>query len=80
MRSFGSRTDSLVVDEPLYAFYLRETGMDHPGREEILASQSDDWRRVARELTPSTAGRPSSTRSTCPTTCCPRWSAHGCVR
>ena len=51
MRAFSSRSDSLVVDEPLYAFYLRETGIDHPGRDQILASQANDWRRVARELT-----------------------------
>ncbi len=51
MRSFGSRDDSLVVDEPLYSFYLRASGVEHPGREAILKSQPDDWRRVARQLT-----------------------------
>jgi hypothetical protein len=51
MRSFGSRQDTCVVDEPLYAFFLHETGMDHPGREAILASQPQSWRRVARDLT-----------------------------
>ncbi len=62
MRSFGSRADTLVVDEPLYACYLAATGLDHPGRAEILASQSTDWRRVAAELTgPLPAGRRSGT-------------------
>jgi hypothetical protein len=51
MRSFGSRTDTLVVDEPLYASYLAATGIEHPGRAEVLASQPTDWRRVARALT-----------------------------
>ncbi|WP_433079787.1 HAD family hydrolase [Dactylosporangium sp. CA-052675] len=43
MRSFGARPDTVVVDEPLYAHYLAETGLDHPGREEILASQPRRW-------------------------------------
>jgi Sulfotransferase domain len=51
MRSFGNRRDTTVVDEPLYAAYLRATGIVHPGREEILAAQSDDWRVVTAQLT-----------------------------
>lgn len=39
MRSWENRPDSVVVDEPLYAVYLSRTGLDHPGREEVLASQ-----------------------------------------
>ncbi len=50
MRSFGNRPDTAVVDEPLYAAYLRETGLDHPARDEILAAQDDDWRRVTAAL------------------------------
>jgi hypothetical protein len=50
MRSWGSRSDTVVVDEPLYAFYLRHTPVGHPGREAILASQPDDWRAVLDEL------------------------------
>ena len=37
-----------VVDEPLYAAYLAETGLDHPGRDEVIASQPTDWRRGVR--------------------------------
>lgn len=51
MRSFGARPDTLVVDEPLYAHYLARTGLDHPGRAEVLASQPQDWREVAAALT-----------------------------
>jgi hypothetical protein len=51
MRSFGSRADTVVVDEPLYAYYLRATGLDHPGREAVLASQPQRWQEVATELT-----------------------------
>ncbi len=36
MYSFAQRTDTTVVDEPLYAHYLRVTGRDHPGREDVL--------------------------------------------
>lgn len=39
MRSFSSRSDTAVVDEPLYAHYLVKTGIHHPGREEIIKSQ-----------------------------------------
>jgi hypothetical protein len=51
MRSFGSRGDALVVDEPLYAYYLNATGIEHPGRDEVMASQPTDWPSVARALT-----------------------------
>ena len=37
MRSWGNRSDTLVVDEPFYAHYLQVTGLDHPGRDEIIA-------------------------------------------
>lgn len=51
MRSFENRADCSVVDEPLYAAYLDQTGLDHPGRDDILASQSTDWRVVLDQLT-----------------------------
>jgi hypothetical protein len=51
MRSFGSRADTLVVDEPLYAYYLDATGLDHPGRADVLASQPHRWQDVAGDLT-----------------------------
>jgi hypothetical protein len=51
MRAWENRPDTAVVDEPLYAFYLARTGIDHPGRAEVLASQPDDWRVVLDRLT-----------------------------
>lgn len=51
MRSFENRPDCTVVDEPLYAAYLVATGIDHPARDEVIASQPTDWREVARALT-----------------------------
>jgi hypothetical protein len=50
MRSFGNRPDCAVIDEPFYAAYLHATGIDHPMRAEILASQPTDPREVARLL------------------------------
>jgi hypothetical protein len=50
MRAWENRSDSLVVDEPLYAHYLAATGIDHPGREEVLASGDTDWRHVVAAL------------------------------
>lgn len=51
LRSWGARADTYVTDEPLYAHYLAATGLDHPGRDEILAAQPNDWREVAAWLT-----------------------------
>lgn len=50
MRSWENRTDTRVVDEPFYAHYLEATGLDHPGRDEILAHHERDWRRVVESL------------------------------
>jgi hypothetical protein len=49
MRSFENRADCVGVrDEPFYAAFLAESGKAHPMRAEVLASQPQDWRRVAR--------------------------------
>ncbi len=50
MRSFGNRTDTIVVDEPFYAHYLDKTGLDHPMRDEILACQSKHSTSVIADL------------------------------
>ena len=47
MYSFGNRADFEVMDEPFYAAYLARTGLEHPMREAILASQSRDPAEVA---------------------------------
>jgi Sulfotransferase domain len=51
MRAWENRPDTVVVDEPLYAYYLAATGIDHPGRDAVLAAQPTDWRTVVRRLT-----------------------------
>ena len=56
MRAFEARGDCAVTDEPLYAVYLQATGLEHPAREAVLASQSSDWSVVAAELTGAVPG------------------------
>jgi hypothetical protein len=56
MRSWENRPDCRVVDEPLYAYYLNETGLDHPGRDEVIAAGETSWQAVVAELTAPTDG------------------------
>lgn len=42
MRSFGCRADMAAVDEPFYASYLAESGVNHPYRIETLAAQPNE--------------------------------------
>ena len=51
MRSFENRPDCAVSDEPFYAAYLYETGLNHPMRGAVIASQPTDWRNVVRRVT-----------------------------
>ena len=37
MRAFENRSDCTVSDEPLYAAFLKQTGLDHPGAAEVIA-------------------------------------------
>jgi hypothetical protein len=46
MYAFAARGDCAVSDEPFYAAYLSATGLDHPMREAILASQPIDPAKV----------------------------------
>lgn len=51
MYSFRSRSDTTVVDEPLYAHYLRvHPEVDHPGRQETLDSMSSDGEAVVCDV------------------------------
>jgi hypothetical protein len=51
MRSWGNRVDTFVVDEPFYAYYLKATGKEHPGADEVIATGESDWREVIAQLT-----------------------------
>jgi hypothetical protein len=50
MRAWGNRPDTAVADEPFYAFYLHETGADHPGADEVIAAGQTDWRKIVAQL------------------------------
>ena len=47
MYGFASRADFTVLDEPFYAAFLAETGLDHPMAEEIIAAHESNWNRAA---------------------------------
>ncbi len=53
MRAFENRNDTEVLDEPFYAHYLSVTGLDHPGRDMIIDSQSTNWNAVVDMCTNS---------------------------
>ena len=50
MYAWRQRADTVVVDEPLYAHYLRVSGRVHPGRDEVLASQEIVGETVVRTV------------------------------
>ena len=51
MRAWGNRSDSVVIDEPFYAYYLKATGKKHPDADEVIATGETDWRKVVVRLT-----------------------------
>ena len=57
MYAFGARRDCAVVDEPFYAAYLAATGLNHPMRDRILASQPQDPDRVIAQITGPVPGK-----------------------
>lgn len=50
MYAFGNRADCVAWDEPFYAAYLAQTGVDHPMRQTILASQAPHFDAVVERL------------------------------
>jgi hypothetical protein len=50
MYSFAQHEGVAVVDEPLYGHYLRVTGADHPGRDDVIAAMNCDGDVVMTEL------------------------------
>jgi hypothetical protein len=51
MRAWGNRADTVVIDEPFYAYYLERTGKEHPGAKEVIAHGETDWQKVVNQLT-----------------------------
>ena len=56
MRAFEARGDCAVSDEPLYAHYLKHTELDHPMKNEVMASQPTDWQPVIKSLVNDSPG------------------------
>src|SRR6187455_818163 len=50
MYSFAQRKDTIVLDEPFYAFYLNKSDAVHPGKEEILKTQPIDEHVVLKSI------------------------------
>jgi hypothetical protein len=50
MRSFGNRSDTRALDEPLYGPYLATTGAPHPGRDELLQELETDARVIIDDV------------------------------
>jgi len=50
MRSWENRPDTVVCDEPFYAYYLQKTGLRHPGRDDILTIHESDCDAVISSL------------------------------
>lgn len=58
MYSFAQRDDIRVIDEPLYGHYLRVTGAEHPGADEVMAAMDCDGDEVLRQLLDRQAADP----------------------
>lgn len=50
MYAFRQRSDTTVLDEPLYGHYLKVTNSTHPGKAEVLAATDTDGTRVVRDV------------------------------
>lgn len=50
MRAWENRGDCAVSDEPLYAAFLSDTQLDHPGRDEVIAAGETDYKKVIADL------------------------------
>ena len=50
MYSFANRSDTAVVDEPLFGYFLEHTGVWRPSREEVLATMDTDPQKIMDSL------------------------------
>ena len=51
MRSWSSRDDTFVSDEPFYAYYLKKTGLKHPMYKEIINHYPNSFESVLKFIT-----------------------------
>lgn len=54
MRSFENRQDTNVWDEPLYAYYLKETKKDHPLAKDIINRYETNINKLSIQMTKNT--------------------------
>ena len=54
MRSWSSRSDTFVTDEPFYAYYLSETKLKHPMHMEIINKYSINYTEIVNYLNSKT--------------------------
>jgi hypothetical protein len=59
MYSFAQRDDIRVIDEPLYGHYLRVSGADHPGGQDVMDAMNCDGDTVMSELLEQQAHDPT---------------------
>lgn len=53
MRSWSSRSDTYVIDEPFYAYYLKEKKLKHPMYKEIINHYPNNYDSIVENLTSS---------------------------
>ena len=58
MYSFAQRSDTRVLDEPLYGHYLRVSGAEHPAAAEVMEAMDCDGERVMRRTLSDPGDRP----------------------
>ena len=51
MRSWSSRNDTYVTDEPFYAYYLKKTKLKHPMHREIISNYNSNYNEIIKHLT-----------------------------
>lgn len=54
MYAFAQRSDTQVLDEPLYAHYLQHTHTQHPGTKDILQQQEQNANKVVNTIMAAT--------------------------
>jgi len=50
MRSFENRSDTAVIDEPFYSFFLKNTGIKHPIYKEVIEKYDSSWNNITNTL------------------------------
>ncbi|CAN5638854.1 branched chain amino acid aminotransferase [soil metagenome] len=58
MYAFAQRSDTRVLDEPLYAHYLSVSDAEHPGKQEVIDAMISDGERVIQEVILGPCDRP----------------------